>query len=111
MNWLYFVRDLFGFPSLRRTRAFLIFFLYFIAINIISYFIMSIDKKCAKKGKQRIPENVIFSLSILGGGAGVVVAMNRVRHKRKKRSFTVGMPIITALNVIVFVFLVYLLYM
>ncbi|GEM_PF-83552 len=110
MNWFYFVRDMFGFPSLRRAKAFLLFLLYFIAINIISYFIMSIDKKRARKGKQRIPENVIFSLSILGGGAGIVVAMNRVRHKRKKRSFTVGMPIITTLNVIVFVFLIYLLY-
>ena len=39
--------------------------IYFIAINIIGFLIMYIDKQKAKKGKWRIPEKVLFVITAL----------------------------------------------
>ena len=41
--------------------------IYFVAINIIGFLIMFIDKQKAKKGAWRIPEKTIFIIAALGG--------------------------------------------
>ena len=41
--------------------------IYLVAINIISFLAMFIDKRKAKRGKQRIPEKNLFILVALGG--------------------------------------------
>lgn len=39
--------------------------IYFIAINIIGFLIMYIDKQKAKKGKWRIPEKTLFIITAI----------------------------------------------
>ena len=97
---LNFLRDLLKLNTRAKAKAFLIFVIYFILINIVTYIVMTIDKKLARKDKKRIPENVLFTLAILGGGLGAIYSMKRHAHKTKKKSFTIGMPITAALNVI-----------
>lgn len=42
--------------------------IYLVAINLIGFLAMFIDKQKAKKGAWRIPEKSLFILTLLGGG-------------------------------------------
>lgn len=64
---------------------------------------MGIDKLKAKRGSRRIPENTLFMFTILGGGVGTILGMYIFRHKTKKKKFTVGMPIILIIEVLLFI--------
>ena len=61
---------------------------------------MLIDKKKAEKGKWRIQEKTIFIVTLLGGGIGTISGMYIFRHKTKKLQFTVGLPVITILEIL-----------
>ena len=65
---------------------------------------MLIDKKKAENGKWRIQEKTIFMVTILGGGIGTILGMYIFRHKTKKLQFTIGLPVITILGIIGFVY-------
>lgn len=67
---------------------------YFIAINLIGFLAMFIDKQKAKRGAWRIPEKSLFILTMLGGGFGTIAGMYLFRHKTKKLYFTIGFPVI-----------------
>ena len=62
---------------------------------------MLTDKIKAKKHLWRIPETTLFLAAILGGSAGCLLGMYAFRHKTKHLSFTLGMPLILAVQVIV----------
>ena len=68
--------------------------IYLVAINIIGFLAMFIDKQKAKRGSWRIPEKTLFFLTFLGGGVGTIAGMYLFRHKTKKMRFTVGFPVI-----------------
>lgn len=67
---------------------------------------MFIDKKRAQNGRWRIPESTLFMFTWLGGGIGTIYGMHKFRHKTKKKKFTIGMPVILAIET---VFLLYML--
>lgn len=73
--------------------------IYLIIINLIGLTIMYIDKKKAKNGSWRIPEKTIFIVTALGGGIGTISGMYLFRHKTKKLNFTIGLPLITILEI------------
>ena len=75
--------------------------IYLIAINLISFLAMFIDKRKAKKGKRRIPEKTLFILVALGGGIGGITGMYIFRHKTKKARFIIGFPAILIFEIIV----------
>ncbi len=68
--------------------------IYFIAINLIGFLAMFIDKQKAKRGAWRIPEKSLFIITLLGGGIGTIAGMYLFRHKTKKLYFTIGFPVI-----------------
>lgn len=74
--------------------------IYLIIVNAIAFLLMLADKRKAKKKQWRIPERVLFGSAIIGGSVGAILGMYTFRHKTKHTSFTVGMPIILALQVI-----------
>lgn len=74
--------------------------IYLIAINIIGFAIMFIDKRKAKKGAWRIPEKTIFIITALGGGIGTIAGMYTFRHKTQKLNFTIGLPFILILEIL-----------
>lgn len=84
--------------------------IYFILINVVTFFAMLIDKKKAQHGSWRIKEGTLFGLVLAGGGIGGIVGIYLFRHKTKKISFTIGFPTILILEVIliiVYIFNVY----
>ena len=79
--------------------------IYLITINAAAFFLMLADKLKAKKNLWRIPEWVLFASAVLGGTIGALGGMYLVRHKTKHLSFTVGMPLILAIQIIVAILL------
>lgn len=73
--------------------------IYLVAINIIGFFAMWIDKRKAEKGSWRIQEKTLFMLTVLGGGIGTISGMYTFRHKTQKLSFTIGLPAILILEI------------
>lgn len=78
-----------------------IFIIYLSLINVITFFVFGVDKGKAAKNKWRIPEKVLFLLSIIGGSAGAILGMYTFRHKTKKPAFKFGIPAILAVQVVV----------
>ncbi|MGG7144569.1 DUF1294 domain-containing protein [Clostridium nigeriense] len=81
-----------------------ILFYYLILINTIAFITIYIDKRKAIKHKWRIKESSLFLLSTLGGSLGTLLGMYTFRHKTKHLKFTVGIPLILILQILIFIF-------
>jgi uncharacterized membrane protein YsdA (DUF1294 family) len=64
---------------------------------------MGIDKKRAKAGEWRIPEKALFLAALFGGGVGSTLGMYVFHHKTKHWYFALGMPLMAAINMVLFV--------
>ena len=78
---------------------------YFIGINIITFTMFYIDKKRAQRRQWRIPEAWLFGLSAVGGALGGILSMNIIKHKTKKPSFKLFMPILLVVNFLIAYFI------
>ena len=67
---------------------------YLLIINAIGFTLMLYDKKMAKRRELRIPEKHLFAIALIGGAFGCVIGMYTARHKTKHKNFTIGMPAI-----------------
>ncbi len=77
--------------------------LYLLIINAVGLLLMLVDKIKAKKNLWRIPEKVLFGTALLGGSLGIIGGMYAARHKTKHISFTIGVPVVLALQIVVFI--------
>ena len=77
--------------------------IYLIVINLVAFLAMYIDKRKAKYGKWRIPEQSLFILALIGGSIGAIAGMYTFRHKTKKLRFSVGFPTILVLQIILII--------
>lgn len=78
--------------------------IYFIIINIIGFSSMYIDKKKAIKNKWRIKESTLITIAIIGGSIGSIIGMYSFRHKTKHIKFTLGIPFIILLQLLLLYF-------
>lgn len=78
---------------------------YLIIINAIGCVLMLVDKNKAKQRHWRIPERVLMVTAVIGGSIGVLAGMKLFRHKTKHPKFTIGVPVILALQIVAAVFL------
>lgn len=76
------------------------FLIYLVIINIIAFLAMYIDKRKAKYGRWRIPEQTLLILAIIGGSIGAIAGMYTFKHKTKKLRFSVGFPVILILQIV-----------
>ena len=76
---------------------------YLVIINLVGFLAMVIDKRRAKKGEWRIKEGSLFMITLLGGGIGTIAGMYLFRHKTKKLKFTVGLPTIFIVEVVLII--------
>ena len=76
------------------------FIIYLIIINVISFIAMYLDKRKARYGKWRIPEQSLFILALIGGSIGAIIGMYTFRHKTKKLRFSIGFPVILVLQIV-----------
>ena len=83
--------------------------IYLFIINALSFLLMLTDKQKAKKGRWRIPEKAFITVALLGGSVGAIAGMKLFRHKTKHPKFSIGLPVIFAIQVIGAVVLVCLL--
>ena len=77
----------------------LVLFDYLIAVNVLAFVLMGLDKCRAKKNAWRIPERTLFLPVIFGGALGGVAGMRLFRHKTRHWTFRLGMPAILILQV------------
>lgn len=80
--------------------------LYFLIINAAGFLLMLVDKFKAKKNLWRIPEATLITVAAVGGSIGSLIGMYTVRHKTKHLKFTLGIPLILAMQIIAAVWLV-----
>ena len=78
-----------------------LFVIYLAVMNVIGVAVMWSDKKRARLHRWRIPEKVLFGVSLLGGSAGTWAGMYLFRHKTKHWYFVVGMPLILAIQIVI----------
>ncbi len=73
---------------------------WLIDVNVVTFLSYWYDKLQAGAGGSRVPELVLLALAGVGGTAGALVAMYRLRHKTVKTSFQVRFWLIVALQVV-----------
>ena len=56
------------------------------------------DKRKARQGARRTPENLLHLCELLGGWPGALLAQHAFRHKTRKRSFQLGFWCVVALH-------------
>lgn len=78
---------------------------YLIIINALAFLFMLVDKIKAKKNRWRIPEKTLLGLCAIGGSLGGYIAMQLFRHKTKHPRFSIGIPVMLAVHVILLVIL------
>lgn len=78
---------------------------YLILINALSLALMLADKQKARKNRWRIPERVLIAVAILGGSLGAMIGMNLFRHKTLHPKFSIGLPVIFAVQAVTCVLL------
>lgn len=76
------------------------FMIYLLIVNALGFLLMLIDKQKAKKNRWRIPEKTLFLTAAVGGSIGSLMGMYTFRHKTKHLSFTIGMPAILIVQLI-----------
>lgn len=74
--------------------------IYLLIINVVTFIIAGIDKRAAVYNRWRVPEKTLFGLSIIGGAVGLYIAMFFFRHKTKHASFTIGIPVIIVIHLV-----------
>ena len=73
---------------------------YFVAINIVAFFVYGIDKLKAKRNRWRIPESTLLLLAVIGGSVGALLGMKVWHHKTMHKKFTYGIPFIIAVQIL-----------
>lgn len=75
-------------------------FSYLILINVLGLVFMLADKRRAKKNRWRIPEARLMAVALLGGSLGILLGMHLFRHKTMHLKFSIGVPVIFAVQVV-----------
>lgn len=56
-------------------------------LNALTFLLYVADKATARRGGNRIPENILHLLALVGGWPGAFIAQRLFRHKIGKRRF------------------------
>ena len=84
-----------------------ILLIYLIVINIITFIIYGLDKWLAIKEKNRVRIATLLGLAFLGGEIGGLIAMRLFRHKTNKEYFTIGLPLILIMHLVILVLVIF----
>lgn len=80
--------------------------IYLLIINALSWLFMLADKQKAIRNAWRIPEATLLALAALGGSLGAMVGMRMFRHKTLHLKFSLGLPLLLAIHIIVLILLI-----
>jgi uncharacterized membrane protein YsdA (DUF1294 family) len=101
--------------------------IYFVIINVVTFFVYGIDKAASKRGqsqtrlssaereqarpkvkwkakksKWRVSEATLLGLAVIGGSIGAWLGMNTWHHKTLHRKFRFGVPLILVVQIALF---------
>lgn len=74
---------------------------YLLIVNVVAFVMYYLDKQKAIKGAWRTPESVLIGVAAIGGSIGALLGMKVFRHKTKHLKFTIGVPLILVIQVVV----------
>ena len=83
------------------------FIVYLLAVNIAGFIAFGVDKYKAIHDKWRIRESTLMLFALLGGSPGCLAGMYLFHHKTKHRLFTIGVPVILVLELLLGCFAFY----
>jgi len=81
--------------------------LFLLIINAVGFALMLADKHKAKKNLWRIPESTLMLTAAIGGSLGILLGMHLARHKTKHPKFSIGVPVIFALQIVALVLILH----
>ena len=76
-----------------------------IIINVLAFLFMLTDKLMAKRKNWRIPEATLIGMAVIGGSIGSLAGILLCRHKTRKKKFSVGIPVILILQILLYIIL------
>lgn len=74
--------------------------LYLLIINATGFLSMLSDKHRARKNAWRIPERTLLAIACFGGSIGSILGMQLLRHKTRHLKFSLGLPLILAVQMV-----------
>ena len=74
---------------------------YLVVINVITFVAFALDKIAAIKDRSRIRIVTLLGLAFIGGSLGALLGMYLLHHKTRVDYFTVGVPLIIVMQVVV----------
>lgn len=77
---------------------------YILFINILTFLSFKNDKERAKRKDRRISESSLLIRCFIGGAIGGMLGISTVRHKTKKKSFTVTVTVLLVIQLILYCF-------
>ncbi|WP_265444140.1 DUF1294 domain-containing protein [Acetivibrio straminisolvens] len=90
-------------PNLK-SNPYMFVFLLFALINLVGFALSGIDKYKAARSLWRIQERTFFWLVLMGGAPGVYLGLLVFRHKTRRMSFMVGIPLIFVFQILGIIF-------
>ena len=82
---------------------------YLLAINLLTFAALGIDKYFARNKMWRISEFKLLSLTAIGGSAGALLARSQFRHKTRKQPFASILLAIACLHAFLAAYVAYML--
>lgn len=79
---------------------------WLLLMSAVLFAAMAGDKHRARRKLRRTPEARLFLMAALGGALGGWLAMLLLRHKTKHRSFRLGFPLLSLLQLAFFSYLI-----
>ena len=92
---------------MKESNLLYIVLIYFVIINVVTFFMYGIDKWKAKKSKMRIRETALLGLAVLGGSIGAWLGMKIWHHKTLHKKFKYGVPVIIIIQLSLIGYLLY----
>lgn len=74
-----------------------------IAVSIVAFAMMGIDKRRAMRNQWRIPESSLFLAAIFGGAVGGTIGMFLFHHKTKHWYFRLFFPLLAIAQIFVLI--------
>lgn len=88
------------------SAVFFIIIAYIVIINICAFIMYGSDKKKAQtRKKRRTSEKSLIKVCVLGGAAGGLLGMQIFRHKTLHKRFTITIPILFAVQLVLYSFI------
>ena len=68
--------------------------IWVLALSMLDFVLMGVDKRRARQNRRRVPEKTFFAVALLGGSRGAIAGMWLFRHKTRHWYFQYGPPAI-----------------